>query len=264
MIIGCLIAKCCAIYQCRFGCILLLDLDYQVDRQLTDKENSLLKTVAIWLRGEMVLHLTDVSPSAELLYDLAQSNYEISCSALARIGMFVSEGGYWRVQEVRSDGFVFAEPHTRTDLDHLLDGLACHSHNSRDLFQRHQAVSPTKPALQDVCRDMVECGYMKVTSANSFIWNDDFGPWLVRHNVWNLDDFETAPQETVDLVLATIPGNARERLSGFPCRNKPDFVRCFFAQWINGKWEEGAWRYAPSDGWDLCLAAGIYEALHGK
>lgn len=233
-------------------------------RQLTEKEEALLQAVAIWLRDEMVSHLTNVSPSPELLHDLAQSNYEISCSALERVGMFTSEGDYWRVKEAENDQSVFAGQHTRSHLDHLLDGLACHSDYVNDLYRHHEAVKPAKAVLRDVCLAMVECGYMKAVPTKAFEWTDEFGPWLVRHGAWDLDEFEAAPQADVSVVLAIIPDDARARISGSLCRHPPHFVRCFFAQWIDGKWEEGGWRYAPNDDWDLCLAAGLYAKLHGK
>lgn len=233
-------------------------------RQLTEKERNLLQTVAVWLREEMVSHLADMSPSPELLHDLAQSNYELSCSALARVGLFTSEGDYWRVKGAENDQTIFAYQHTRGDLDHLLDGLACHSGYVNDLYRHDEAVTPTTDALRHVCLAMVECGYMSKISARAFEWTDDFGPWLVRHGVWDLDEFEAAPQADVNMVLTVIPDEARARISESLCRRPPDFVRCFFAQFIDGKWEDAKWRYAPSDDWDLCLAAGLYAELHRK
>jgi hypothetical protein len=105
---------------------------------------------------------------------------------------------------------------------------------------------------------------MDEISTSAFEWTDDFGPWLVRHGAWALDDFEAAPQADVDRVLATIPEDGKARISDSVCRHSPHFVRCFFAQWIGGKWEDDEWRYAPNDDWDLCLAAGLYAELHGK
>jgi len=233
-------------------------------RQLTEKEETLLKTVAVWLRGEMVSHLADMSPSPELLHDLAQSNYEISCCALERAGLFTSEGDYWRVKGAENDQTVFTRKHTRSDLDHLLDGLACHSDYVNDLHRHYEAVTPTKEALRHVCQAMVECGYMEKISKRAFEWTDDFGPWLVRHGAWDLDEFEAAPKADVNMVLATIPDDALTRISEALFRHPPHFVRCFFAQFIDGKWEDAEWRYAPNDDWDLCLAAGLYAELHGK
>jgi hypothetical protein len=244
--------------------VLMKDEGKPVVRQLTENEMSLLQTVAIWLRDEMVSHLTDRSPSQELLHDLAQSNYEISCSALEQVGLFTSEGDYWRVKKVENDQTVFASQHTRSDLDHLLDGLACHSDYVNDLYRHNQAVTPTKDALHQVCLAMVECGYMEEISPKAFEWTDDFGPWLVRHGAWDLDEFEAAPQADVSMVLATIPDDAKARISGALCSHPRHFVRCFFAEFIDGKWEDGEWRYTPNDDWDLCLAAGLYAELHGK
>ncbi len=231
-------------------------------RQLTEKERLLLQTVSIWLRDEMVSQLTDVSPSPELLHDLAQSNYEISCSALERVGMFASEGSYWRVKKADKDLNGFGGQHTRSDLDHLLDGLACHSSYVKDLYRQDEAVTPTNDMLRDVCIAMTECGYMEAISMKAFEWTDDFGPWLVRHGAWDLHEFEAAPQSEVDVVLAAISDDAKEFLSDRLCRHAPNFVRCFFARWIDGKWEDGEWRNAPSDDWDLCLAAGLHTRLH--
>ena len=243
---------------------LIQGIGKQVVRQLTEKEETLLQTVAVWLRDEMVSHLVDMSPSPKLLHDLAQSNYEISCSALERVGLFTSEGDYWRVNGAEYDQTIFASQHMRGELNHLLDGLACHSDYVKDLYRHDVAVTPTTDALRQVCLAMVECGYMEAISTREFEWTDDFGPWLVRHGAWDLDEFEAAPQADVDMALATIPEDAKARLSGSLCRYPPHFVRCFFAQWINGKWEDDEWRYAPSNDWDLCLAAGLHAQLHGK
>lgn len=103
---------------------------------------------------------------------------------------------------------------------------------------------------------------MELISENTFGWSEDFAPWLVRHGAWDLDEFETASQEEIDITLSSIPDKAKEQLSGSLCWHKPNFVRCFFAQWINGEWKAGDWRYAPSDDWDLGLAAGVYAQLH--
>ncbi|MGB0900815.1 hypothetical protein [Halocynthiibacter sp.] len=235
-----------------------------MSKELTENENTLLRTAAYWLRGEMVLRLADASPSQELLHDSAQSNFEISCDALERVGLFISEGDYWRVKDSKNDHSVFAGQHTRSDLDHLLDGFACHSSYVRDLYRHHEAVTPTNNALRDVCLAMVKCGYMECISPKAFEWTDEFGPWLVRHGAWRLDEFEAASQADVDRVLATIPADAKERLSSSTCGDSPNFVRCFFAQWIDGKWEDGEWRLAPNDDWDICLAAALYAELHGK
>ena len=233
-------------------------------KELTKNEQVLIRTVAYWLRGEMVSQLKDISPSPELLHDLAQSNYEISCSALERVGMLTSEGHYWRVKEPENDRPVLVGHHTRSDLDHLLDGLACHSDYVNELYLHHEAVRPTQDALSDVCVALTECGYMEVTSKMAFEWTDNFGPWLVRHGAWGLDEFELAPDTEVKMVLSAIPNKAKEWLSGSICRNPPHFVRCFFAQWIDGRWEAEQWRNAPNDDWDLCLAAGLYAQLHGQ
>ena len=230
--------------------------------KLSEQETALLQAVAFWLREEMLSHLVDVSPAPNLLHDLAQSNYETSCSALERVGLLASEGQYWRVFDLCDDQTALGILHNRSDLDHLLNGFACHSHYVNELYQHHESVTPSGHALNEVCIAMTVCGYMEATSKKTFEWTDDFGPWLVRHGAWDLDEFEPASQKDVNDALATIPDKARERLSGPLGRHKPDFVRCFFAQWIESKWEERAWRYAPSDDWDLNLAAGIYAQLH--
>lgn len=232
--------------------------------KLSEEETNLLQAVAFWLREEMLSDLKDVSPAPNLLHDLAQSNYEISCSALERAGLLAPEGDYWRVREPENDHPALSGPNTRCDLDNLLDGLACHSHYVDDLYRHHETVSPTGHALRNVCIAMAECGYMEPVSKKAFEWTDDFGPWLVRHGAWDLDEFEPAPQEEVDRALATIPDTAKEWLSGSLCRHKPHFVRCFFAQWIDGRWREGEWRYAPSNDWDLNLAAGLYAQFHSQ
>ncbi len=232
-----------------------------MSKELNKNEQALLRTVAYWLRGEMIAHLKDVSPSPELLHDLAQSNYEISCGALGRVGMFTSEGHYWRVRKPEQDRPALVGPFLRSDLDHLLDAFACHSDYVIDFYQYHEPIKPTQDTLRNVCLALAECGYMEATSDNSFEWTDKFGPWLVRHGAWSLDDFEAVPQEEVDEALATIPEKVKEWLSG---SSEPHFVRCFFAQWINGKWEEEEWRYAPSDDWDLNLAASLYARLQSR
>ncbi len=230
--------------------------------ELSKEETALLQAVACWLREEMLSHLVIVSPAPDLLHDLAQSNYEISCAALERVGLLASEDHYWRVLEPNKDQSTLAIPNQRSDLDHLLDGLACHSHYVNELYRHYEAVTPTEHALQEVCSTMAACGYMEATSERTFEWTNAFGPWLVRHSAWDLNDFEAASQEEVNNALATLPNKATEMLSGSLCRHKPHFVRCFFAQWIDGKWEKQEWRYAPNDDWDLELAAGIYAQLH--
>lgn len=232
--------------------------------ELTKNEQALFRTVAYWLRGQMMSQLKDVSPSPDLLHDLAQSNYEISCRALAQAGMFTSEGDYWRVQEPENEKPVLVGQYTRSDLNQLLDGLACHSDYVNELYQHHEAVTPTQDALRDVCQALTECGYMRKISAKSFEWTDNFGPWLVRNGGWDLDEFEAAPETEVMIVLAAIPDKAKDWLSGSLCRHPPHFVRCFFAQWIDGKWEDEQWRKEPNDDWDLCIAAGLYAQLHGQ
>lgn len=232
--------------------------------QRYEEESTLLQAVALWLREEMQLHLGDDSPEPGLLHDLAQSNYETCCSALERVGLLASEGHYWRVLKPDDDRPALGDCYKRSELDYLLEGLACHSHYVSDLYQHHKAVTPAGYALQAVCVAMAACGYMKATSERAFEWTADFGPWLVRHGAWDLDEFEPASQKEVNEALASIPADAREQLSGSLCRNKPDFVRCFFAQWIDGKWEEQEWRCAPSDDWDLNLAAGLYAHLHSR
>lgn len=231
--------------------------------KLSKKETALLQAVASWLLEEMLAHLVDVSPAPDLLNDLAQSNYEISCNALERVGLLASEGDYWRIYKPINGQLTFGNSYTRTDLDHLLDGMACHSFYVDALYQHHEAVTPIQHALREVCVAMTACGYMDATSNRTFKWTDNFGPWLVRHGAWDLDEFEPASQEEVNGALVTIPSKAREGLAGSLGRHKPDFVRRFFAQWINGKWEEREWRSAPNDDWDLNLAAGVYAQLHG-
>ncbi|MEO1637814.1 MAG: hypothetical protein AAFU41_01035 [Pseudomonadota bacterium] len=232
--------------------------------ELSREESALLRAVAYWLRKEMLSRLADVSPKPGLLYDMAQSNYEISCCALERVGLLASEGDYWRVLEPDNDRPTLDNTFKRIDLDHLLDGLACHSRYVKDLHQHYQAIVPTELALHEVCIAMTECGYMEAVSGRAFEWTDKFGPWLVRHGAWDLNEFASASQRKVNDAIATIPEKKREWLSGSLCRHKPDFVRCFFAQWIDGKWEESEWRSAPSDDWDLSLAAGLYAQLHSQ
>lgn len=231
--------------------------------ELSKQETALLQAVASWLREEMLVHLVDVSPAPDLLHDLAQTNYEISCTALERVGLLASEGDYWRVCKPINGQLAFGNSYTRTELDHLLDGMACHSCYVDALYQHHKTVTPTDHGLSEMCVAMAACGYMDATSEKTFEWTDDIGPWLVRHGAWDLDEFEPTSQEEVNSALATIPCKTRERLAGPLGRYKPDFVRCFFAQWIDGKWEEREWRSVPNDDWDLSLAAGVYAHLHG-
>ena len=65
--------------------------------KLCEKETALLQAVAFWLREEMLSRIVDVSRAPDLLHDMAQSNYKISCSALERLGLFESENRYWRL-----------------------------------------------------------------------------------------------------------------------------------------------------------------------
>ena len=230
--------------------------------KLSDEETALSEAVAYWLREEMISQLVDASPAPDLLYDLAQSNYEIICSALERAGLLAYEGHYWPILEPNKEELSLAISTTRSKLDHVLDGLACHSVYVSDLYRHFEAVTPSSQALREVCVAMTAHGYMEATSKEAFEWTNNFGPWLVRHGAWDLDEFEPASQDEVKDAMATIPHEAMESLSGSICRHKPHFVRCFFAQWVNGKWEEREWRNAPSDDWDLNLAAGLYSQLH--
>jgi len=229
---------------------------------LSENEKKLLKKVAFWLRDEMVRCLSDSVAKPDLLYDEGQSNFEISCIALERVGILTAEGNYYRVNQSQTEQSILNSQYTRTDLDYLLDALVCHSTYVTDLYQH--PISPNDNNLKSVCHAMADCSYMCLISPNTFVWADDFAPWLIRHGIFNLDEFEEASEDEVNRALATIPDKAKENLSASLCSDQSDFVRCFFAQWIDGEWMEDEWRDTPSDDWDLNLAAGIYAQLHSQ
>ena len=182
-----------------------------MDCELNDLEEAMLQAIARWLRSEMVSHLKESSPSPDLLHDLAQTNYEISCSALANVGLLAFEDQYWRVKDPKNDQTALAGRHNRRQLNDLLDGLVCHSDYVPDL--RGEFFTPTETALQDVCRAMAECGYMYALTKDTFEWSEKLGPWLVRHRVWDLNDYEHAPEEEIDRVLGVLPVEAKAALS---------------------------------------------------
>lgn len=84
--------------------------------KLSEEETVLLQAVAVWLREEMLSHLTEMSPAPDLLHDLAQSNYEIGCSALERVGVLSYEGDYWRIRDLENDQPTLAGYHSYTGM----------------------------------------------------------------------------------------------------------------------------------------------------
>ncbi len=54
---------------------------------LSPQEQRLVVTLVDWLHDQMVKSLTNTSPAPDLLHDLAQSNFETGCGALARVGV---------------------------------------------------------------------------------------------------------------------------------------------------------------------------------
>lgn len=232
-------------------------------RPLTENECELCVAIVSWLKPDFVSRLAYDSPAADLLYDLAQSNYEIGCCALEAAGQFRSEGDYWRVLP-DCDAGSLPDGFARDGLDHLLSALACHSHYATELYRHYAPVKPTGAALIRVCEALVRCGYMEKITATEFTWADDFGPWLVQHQAWSLTEFEAASEDDVQRTIGMIPREQLDWLSGSVCLHESEFVRCFFAHWFNDQWDDTSWRRHPNDDWDLSLAAGVYACLHSK
>lgn len=235
-----------------------------MSRNLTACEKTLCLAIIPWLRDEMITRLEGASPSPDLLYDLAQSNFEYGCAALAHAGVFASEKMYWRVLSPPAQVPTLPIDFDRTGLDDLLDAVACHSDYVDELYRHYDPIEPSSKGLTLVCMAMTGCKYMEATSEGAFFWTDNFGPWLVRHGAWDLTEFSPASNREVEQTLALIPDKTLELLSGSLCSHQPDFVRCFFARWFEGKWNDTEWRQTPNDSWDLSLAAGLYLQLHQR
>lgn len=234
-----------------------------MSKELSVNGKALVHSIAVWLRDEMLTHLTDSAPSPNMIWDGAQSNFEISCSALSQIGVFEREGHYWCVLDQTRDLSISPDKFTHENLDFLLDAVACHSHYVECLYKHDEAVIPKDVKLTKVCEALVECGYMDRISSDTFEWTDAFGPWMVANDAWQLEDFEAASQDEVRAALIHIPDQDKELLLSRFYKHRPVFVRYFCSCWTDGAWVEKPRSLVPNDNWDIILAAGVYAQLHG-
>ncbi len=118
---------------------------------LSPQEQRLVATLVDWLHDQMVKSLTNTSPARDLLWDLAQSNFETGCGALARVGVLAREGMYWRVLP---RNLVPSEV-SRQDLDHLLDGLAIQTSYVTELHRQDEPFRAKDPLLVALCDALV-------------------------------------------------------------------------------------------------------------
>ena len=227
-------------------------------QMLTLNEQVLANALIAWLHDQMIAQLTHISPAPDLLHDLAQSNYENVCCALERVEVMAGEGMYWRVLPLHT-----AKPDiSRADLDHLLNGMVMQTFYVTKLDRHDEPFTANDPLLVSLCSALAACGYVTSVGQGVYEWNDQIGPWLVRHGAWELWEFEPAPARDVMVALEQIPLTDQGRLSDLSCRHPAEFVRVFFAQWRGGHWHSDQWFDVPSDDCDLGLAAGVYDHFH--
>jgi hypothetical protein len=233
----------------------------QLERPLTDDEAVLCVAAIAWLKYEMISRLNHSTPSPDLLCDYAQSNFEVGCMAIARANILMRESDYWRVIEGFEKDVSLPPGFNRHDLDIMLDAVAINLDFSDGLSGVTKGTVPKSTLEKTLCRALTDCHYMVLRWDGKYYWTKDFAPWLVRHGEWRLADFDPADDSEVDAVLGLIPKEDIEFLSG--CKWGADFARHFFAQWHEDRWSPWSERrYAPHDGWDLSLAAGLYLRLN--
>ena len=233
-----------------------------MERPLTDDEAVLCVAAIAWLKYEMIFRLSHFSPSPGILWDESQLNFQYGCSALGKASILEYMGhGEWRVLEGLEKDVTLPDGFTRNDLDNMLEAVAAHLGYHGDFWKVDEGTVPTTMLSDRLCKSFVMCNYMVVGTDSRYFWTEKFAPWLVRHGEWDLSDFEPADDAEVDAVLGLIPKEDIEFLSG--CKWGADFARHFFAQWHEDRWSPWSERrYAPHDGWDLSLAAGLYLRLN--
>ncbi|NCU21695.1 hypothetical protein EOM89_13530 [Candidatus Falkowbacteria bacterium] len=230
---------------------------------LSAEGRALALAATAWLAGEMFRRLGWNSPAPDLLWDGAQSNFEISCLALERAGVLAPEVDYWRVLQRGIGGFVLPESFDAAGLDLMLAAISMHADYVDGWWKDKNSVTPDGPEAVALCEALVGCGYMEGPQARRYAWTDAFGPWRVWSGGWSLEDFESASEEELAEALARLPAPILARIA--TTKVERDFLRLLFAQWRDGDWSEAyEWRSVPSDDWDLSLAAAIYLHLHGS
>lgn len=228
-----------------------------------------------WLLSEMLWRLPSGSPAPDMLWDGAQSNFELACDALARHGALRAEGDYWRVL----DSPTLASITTRRDLDRLLNAMACHAPYVDGFFPFGDPVRAQSEDLITICKALEDCGYMASepirsrwpwgTSSTVWYWMPVFDPWLALHNGLDWDHITPAAPKRVAEVLAAAPARALETLESRDCVAPSIFLRTFCMGWDGQGWRSSADlsrdpdAAIPHDGWDVALAAGAYLHLHG-
>lgn len=237
---------------------------------LTDADIRLGDTLIAWLLSEMVWRLSPDAPEPGLLWDGAQSNFELACDALARHGALRGEGENWRVLAAPQ----IRPVDTRRDLDRLLNALACHAPYVEELFPFGDPVSPQDADLVALCGALAACGYMESEVVKSrlpwskprtrWFWTTAFDPWLALHGGLDWDTVALPEASDVAQTLAEIPAAQLAVLSGDMCRAPAQFVRVFCGGWQGDGWRTSADRDAaiPHGGWRVDLAAALYLHLH--
>ncbi len=233
----------------------------QMNRELSSNERSLALSILPWLAHEMSWRSQHMSPAPTLLHAGGQSNFEKGFSALTRAGLMRNEGIYGLLTWEAGQSIELPTDYRRDDLDELLEAFACHSHYADEFADHYVPVVPKNNSTTRICEAFCACGYMERTR-RGWAWTDSFGPWLVYEHCWRLSEYEAADDESIAAALENLPVQTLETLKGKTCSFEPDFLRILFVQYRNGVWsEDNEWRTVPSDGWDMNLAAGLYERL---
>jgi hypothetical protein len=235
----------------------------QMERPLTDDEAALCVAAIAWLKYEMIFRLSHFSPSPGILWDESQDNFQYGCSALGEASILEYMGhGEWRVLEGLEKDVTLPDGFTRNDLDNMLEAVAAHLGYHDDFWKVDEGTVPTTMLSDRLCKSLVMCNYMVVGTDSRYFWTEKFAPWLVRHGEWDLADFVPAEDSKVDALIELIPKEDMDTLS-FQSNWGRAFVHTFFGHWRDNRWspsfESGN---VPHDGWDLSLAAGLYQRLN--
>ncbi|WP_269584343.1 hypothetical protein [Roseibium sp. Sym1] len=245
-------------------------------RSLRPEEARLCEQLSHWMLKDMVARLSALSPAPDLLCDEGQSNFELCCDALARLGLLTWENTYWRVLRQPEDLPNLPDTVCRADLDALLDGFACHAEYVDVLAPLGTNVVSSDPALRRVCEAMSACGYMekhedkKFSRREVWCWAPRFLPWLICHGGAALMDIEPVSDETLEAAVADMGESFRDNLSSNHFSDQPSFIRFCLCRRRDGVWltdkelSNTQDRDLPSEDWDLPLAAALYRRFHDK
>ena len=236
---------------------------------VTKEEEELAISISHWLIEQMVNQLTHISPSSGLLWDGAQSNYEIGCMALSNVGILETEEckdgkEYWRVLYKPDTMYKKFEDITRSHIDGLLLGLVYQFDHNAYAFKSSEIVQPSCNLLYDVCQSMVKCGYMKRQAVREFKYTKKLDPWLISAGITGFDEYSSASSDRICAALTGISKEQQEVLAHRICRQEARFANSFFRK---GSMERGGgamWIFPPNDDWDINLAAGVYRKFHHR